>query len=230
MLGIPLFSSPTLWDSLIQYTTFRREKYLDFVHRNHASGVLDKRLIELFHTDIDISLTIHGLLSTLVEYNMRSKPLRTLMKRLHLHDGSDEDIWAALGAGCFLDGGEGLQGSILSSCPYEIGEWWRAELPRPTLASVFEDWAEAYERTHGIIPQGPSGPHQDSHLPDRDSAGASRLSGTAVPELESVLKTVIATIDLNIEDLRQHTDALAQARPALRTLQSHYGLDSDMYM
>ncbi|KAF6742955.1 hypothetical protein DFP72DRAFT_1081034 [Ephemerocybe angulata] len=219
MLGIPPISSPSLWDSFLHFVTYRRELYLQYLYQNRHSLVFERRYTDLFKQELDTAIALQGLHSLVVEFNRTSNPLRTLMRRLHLHVGSTGDLWAALCNGCLLDDGSLLGEPLLKSCPFKIREWWDADLPPHTITSVFKEWEEAY-----LLAYTPG----DPKLVEVGTGGSERLQPPA--ELEELLKAALKIMDMNLEAAKIHMDFISQSYTSSKALQSRFGLGLDVYL
>ncbi|KAJ3536047.1 hypothetical protein NMY22_g6208 [Coprinellus aureogranulatus] len=130
----------TAWRSLSQYLWVRRDNFLQFLLDNRRALAFNKRYVDFFCADLEVSLTLTGIASSIAKWDRTYINFRLvdLFERLHVHCLSDEDLWAAMTSGCFLD-------TVDYFGPKEQFprvEWWGQNEAIPTFASVLDEWEE----------------------------------------------------------------------------------------
>ncbi|KAJ3533260.1 hypothetical protein NMY22_g7404 [Coprinellus aureogranulatus] len=142
----------TAWKSLLNYLWFRRDNFLLFLHDNRRALAFDKRYVDLFYADLEVSLTLTGIASSIAEWDRTYIDFRLsdLIERLHIHCLSDEDMWAAITSGCFIDATDYFG----QKEEFPRIEWWGSNRAIPTFASVLDEWEEGCLRRMDSISLG----------------------------------------------------------------------------
>ena len=149
------------WHSLLLFLSFRRDKFLRFIHTNaEMLKPSSARLIRLFIEEIvrlassrpilssthrvylltqqEISIVIQGLQACLTPQGVLIDSFTDIIRRVAVYGHSDELIWGALASGTLVD-----------SLDYEepkgldlIDAWWDENRPSPNINIVIADWTD----------------------------------------------------------------------------------------
>ncbi|KAJ2935915.1 hypothetical protein H1R20_g1177, partial [Candolleomyces eurysporus] len=139
------------WHSLLLFLSFRRDKFLRFVHTNvETLKPSSARLIQLFIEEL-ACLTPQGLLID---------SFTDIICRVTLYSHSDKLIWGALASGTLVDGLDYEEPKGLDL----INTWWDENRPSPDINVVIADWADVRMKLRFKMPPSLTSPDRQKTL------------------------------------------------------------------
>ncbi|RXW15265.1 hypothetical protein EST38_g10587 [Candolleomyces aberdarensis] len=194
--------------SFVSWVVLRRELFLRFLFESPLNLKFEKRYIDIFHKELDLTLIVHGVLAPYREsapvWDCLDYFLAVILRKLPRHSASVGDLWLALQSGCFLDPSPLTYPEAMEKA---LSQWWQisddGQVPNHSFADVRKCWRTWYDGTYILDPLRP--------VPEGDVRSAADL-----------MSSVLSLLDEQTAFTSSHLDSLEQSLTRMIELQQRW--------